>query len=280
MRYDYVQPADDLLQYVGSYYVMEMPEAVADIVRVEIPHIRFLVRGETELQHGDAAVSYPSPMTLLCGPSMGAGRAAVSPGTMIVGASITPLGWQMMVGCPMDRLADHKVPLEQIRECDATSIIDRLAIAADDTDLFNAVDGFFRGLIMDKAPVNRDFMDIVMEWLLDPTSPGLDVLASRVPVSSRQLDRLCRACFGASPKRLHRKFRILHISNTLAVTDETDWREIAGLSYFDQSHFIRDFKQLIGCTPGEFMRGKNMMIRFDLMKRQEIAHRSQLSQIG
>jgi AraC-like DNA-binding protein len=281
MRYDYFEPAPDLRRLVGSYYIMDIPQGGGDIVRVEIPHIRFLIGGESTLQHGADTVRYRSPAIIVCGPVLKAGMAVVSPGTLIVGVSLTPLGWQRLLGIPVNELASRKVSLDDLFPIAAASVRDRLLSARDDADLIGRVDDVFRSLShRPERPVNEAFIHTASRWLLDPSSPGIDALAREVNISSRQLDRWCNRYFGASPKRLHRVYRALHVSNRLAWTGERDWQAVAGDLYYDQSHLIRDFRELIGCTPGEFIDGRSMMIRFDLMKRLAIPHPSGFSLIG
>jgi len=280
MRYEYYQPAPDLCPFVGSYYIIEMAEGGSGITRAEIPHIRFVLAGESRPQPG-ATTAVIRPVTALaCGPSFQAGQATVSPGSLIVGASLTPLGWQALIGVPMDELANLKIGLDELRRIDLSPIADITLSGQASADTFRAVDIFFRGLLTGKPQANEAFIAQTLDWLLDPASPGIDELVHRSELSHRQIDRLCKTYFGASPKRLHRKFRALNIATELALSGEGDWRQVAGDQFYDQAHFIKDFKDLIGCTPGEFIRGPHMMMRFDLMKRLAIPHASRLSLIG
>lgn len=280
MRYEYWKPAPDLRPYVASYYIMEIPDGAADLVRVEIPHLRFLLAGESTLQHGDESARFKSPLVLVCGPTTKAGKVAVSPGSVILGASITPLGWQALFGVPVRELVNRKVSIEDLRAIGGAAVCEQLVRARTDEALFSTTDAFIRSLLIEGSSVDHAFIDAASEWLLDSRSPGLDAFLEEVDLSHRQIDRLCNAYFGASPKRLHRIYRALNVAGALAWTGETDWRKAAGTRYYDQSHLIKDFKELIGCTPGEFVRGPNMMIRFDLMKRLAIPHESRLSLIG
>lgn len=281
MRYFYAPPAMDLRAYVGAYYIMDMPLGGADLVRVEIPHVRFLLRGDSVLEHNGVQVCYRSPCVLLCGPAMQAGAVSVTPGTLILGAPLTPRGWQALVGAPVHELASGKTSLEHFRSVDARAVQDRLLSAPSDAAMFAAADDVLRGLVRYPARrVHEAFLDAASEWLLDTASPSIDVLKHETDFSSRQLDRLCKTYFGASPVRLRRKYRALHVSNALAWSGETDWRKAAGAAYYDQAHFIKEFKEMIGCTPGEYIKGRNMMIRFTLMQRLAIEHSSGFSLIG
>ncbi|MGV6849600.1 MAG: helix-turn-helix domain-containing protein [Marinibacterium sp.] len=271
MRYYYRAPAPELQGLVGSFYLMEMPHSASDLVRAEIPHIRFLCKGTSVLSVGEGTREFSERCALVCGPSFRTGSVAVNAGTLIIGASLTPAGWQRIVGVPAEDLADRKVDLREIRGDADTAALDAAIEAAEtDEEMFRAVEAFLLATQRDDVAVREDFLKVAMDWISDPASPGVGDLVAKSGLSDRQVDRLCRIYFGASPKRVHRVFRVLNTAHRMATEDVTDWREVAG-SYFDQSHLIRDFRDLIGCTPGTFMAERRMMMRFDIELRQQVA---------
>ena len=281
MRYDYWQPASDLAPYVGAYYVLEIKDDVADRIRAELPFLRILLAGTSELENDGERVAHTAPSAMLCGPSFRTGHAAVSGGTLIVGAMIKPLGWQALAGVSMADYTNRKVPLSDIRPVDTESICGRLIKVRDDTAaLFCELDDVLRDLLRPNPDVNEKFLRLASTWLGNAQTVSVDDLVQRSGLSLRQVDRLCRKYFGASPKRLQRKYRVLQVMTRLAWTGETDWRQVAGDGFYDQSHFIKDFKAMVGYTPGEFTKGPHQMIRFDLERRLKIPHDSFFSVIA
>ena len=287
MRYDYFRPAADLWRHIGAYYTMLTPQGGTEITRAEIPHIRVVLAGEMMIRQSDYGVRYRAPSVVLSGPAMCAGSVAFAPGTLVFGASLTPVGWYDLIGISADELATRQVLLEALREgLNPASIQDQLIQAFDHTHpdkgaYANVADALFRGLLKDQKPaLHADFIEAVSHWLLDERSPGIETLGKTVDLSCRQLDRLCNTYFGAPPKRLQRKYRALHIANRIAWTGEGDWRAVVGEHYYDQSHFIRDFKEMVGCTPGQYIQWSTMMIRLMMMKRLMIPHHNRLSLVG
>jgi AraC-like DNA-binding protein len=80
-------------------------------------------------------------------------------------------------------------------------------------------------------------------------------LAERCRLSSRQLERQFRDVVGVSPKGLARLIRFEEIRKRLMFDPALNLTALAHeFEFADQAHFIRDFKELAGRTPGEFAR--------------------------
>jgi len=80
-------------------------------------------------------------------------------------------------------------------------------------------------------------------------------LAERCGLSSRQLERQFREVVGVSPKGLARLIRFEEIRKRLMFDPALSLTALAHeFEFADQAHFIRDFKELAGRTPGEFAR--------------------------
>ncbi len=87
----------------------------------------------------------------------------------------------------------------------------------------------------------------------DSTMPVADA-AARLRLSTRQLERICRATFGHTPKVVLRRSRFLDTSQAMRGFGEPSADQLAALRYFDQSHLNREFRHFFGMTPGSFER--------------------------
>lgn len=80
-------------------------------------------------------------------------------------------------------------------------------------------------------------------------------LAARLNISQSPLEKRFRKVVGASPKKFASLVRLnALIKNPLPTENLTEKGLEAG--YFDQSHFIRDFKAFTGETPESFFKSK------------------------
>ena len=89
----------------------------------------------------------------------------------------------------------------------------------------------------------------------DSSIVQVEHLASATNLSVRTLQRLFKREVGVSPKWLIRKYRMQEVLSRLEA-GQRDWQEVmANIGYFDQAHFIRDFKELTGVTPTQYIKG-------------------------
>ena len=87
----------------------------------------------------------------------------------------------------------------------------------------------------------------------DPAIARVTDLAERTGLTVRKLQRLFASHVGVSPRWVLRRFRVHEAAERVARGEVTDWSALAcEVGYFDQAHFIREFKAQTGRTPGEY----------------------------
>jgi AraC-like DNA-binding protein len=81
----------------------------------------------------------------------------------------------------------------------------------------------------------------------------VDDLVSRFNINKRALQRLFSQYVGVSPKWVIQRYRLHEAAEQMAAGEVVDWSRMAvELGYFDQAHFIKDFKAIVGLTPAEY----------------------------
>ena len=128
----------------------------------------------------------------------------------------------------------------------AASGVDAMAAAAD-------------RLLLDRAlpadPWAERVGGIVALVAEDRRITAVEHLCDRTGLSMRALQRLFRAYVGVSPKWVVKRYRLHEAVACLQAGGTVNWADLAlSLGYFDQAHFIRDFRALIGRTPVAYAR--------------------------
>ncbi len=84
-------------------------------------------------------------------------------------------------------------------------------------------------------------------------SVSIDKLAAELEIGQRQLERKFIATVGLSPKFLA---RIIRFQNTLQLIEKKEFVSFTNVAYdggfYDQAHFIKDFKEFTGLNPKQY----------------------------
>lgn len=91
-------------------------------------------------------------------------------------------------------------------------------------------------------------------------------ILDKVVMTERSLERYFKSHIGLSPKRYSRVIRFSHIFN-LVNQKGSDWADVVFLTgFYDQSHFIKNFKEFTGEEPSKYGFETNNMANFFLKK--------------
>ena len=89
---------------------------------------------------------------------------------------------------------------------------------------------------------------------------SVEGLSKKVNISQRQLGRRFNQAVGLSPKEYSRVARFIHSLAHLKKYPSITLTEIAYESgYYDQAHFIHDYRIYAGLTPGELIADSNIL---------------------
>ena len=95
----------------------------------------------------------------------------------------------------------------------------------------------------------RTLLGLLEEFPLE----SLESSAARAGCSVRTLQRQCRRLVGVSPKRMLMRARVYKAAAALDGEWDGTMAELAvGLGWFDQAHFVRDFRAVTGNTPAAY----------------------------
>src|SRR5262249_17429503 len=98
----------------------------------------------------------------------------------------------------------------------------------------------------------RRIVDFIMN---EPEITRVDDVAGRLGLNKRAVQRLFSKYVGVSPKWVIKRYRLNEAAEQLASGRAADLSRIAvDLGYFDQAHFIKDFKSIVGKSPMEYAR--------------------------
>ena len=242
-------PDERLRSFATFYYVVETAGPLEDFLYPEWGNVRFAIRGEWRLRLDDNYPVEPLANTLF-GPTDRA-AAVSSPGGKTVGFGLTPMGWQRFLGIPADDLANRVVPLGDLFGVPDTELLARLRADENDATAVRLFDQLLLDRLAATAPNPR--WAIELDEVLRDRPYSAEQFAAAAGVSGRTLARRCQRLFGFGAKRLLRRQRFLDTLGQIRVMEQRHYGSLIDPEYFDQAHFIREFREFMGLSPTEFL---------------------------
>lgn len=247
----YVGPSPDLRDYISSYYLFraDLPR-IDDVTRADLPQLRFMLQGRGFYTFGDGRQELCSE-AMVTGPTNAATRFTAEGPLWVFGVGFRPAGWSALVGLDAQDVADRVVEARALFGPLVNEALEALREAPTLEGMAAIADRLMRALVDRPRRAPIWFVTLADGWLTGAPSPDVDDLVRASGLSVRQVERLTNRVYGASPKLLARKYRALRAAVRL-VERPGDWQEAAGDAFYDQSHFIREFKRFTGLTPRRF----------------------------
>jgi AraC-like DNA-binding protein len=243
-RHERIGPAADLEHVVQHFWTVSWDlTGHGPAIRETLPHpvVHVVMGRNVSRVAGIAGGRFTRVLT-------GAGR--------VFGIKFRPGGFQPFAGGSVARFTGREVPLAQVFGPPGTRLVRAVLAAGDDTPARIALcEAFLRERLPPPDPNVVLAGRIVDHAERDRRVVRVEDLAEWSGLSTRALQRLFNRYVGVGPKWVIRRYRLHEALEVLAGGGPADWPSVAlSLGYFDQAHFINDFKALVGRTPAEYAR--------------------------
>jgi AraC-like DNA-binding protein len=179
----------------------------------------------------------------------------ISENLSIFSVLFQPQGVRQFFNLPFNELTNQSVPLELINRTLSQELQSRLS----ETISFNArvdIAEDFLCRLLTASTKGYDFKRMSHSLELIKRAKGMveiDFLSQQACLSRKQFERLFMEHIGISPKQY---LKIIRFQSALYIRSQGNDVSMTQLAlesgYYDQSHFINDFKSLTGLTPKKF----------------------------
>ena len=172
--------------------------------------------------------------------------------TFAIGIVSSPIGCQAIFEVPPAAIRGRVVDLEAAWPA-AAALRARLSTLRDPEQMLAVVERQVDGgrAAGDPALARCERAVTLLEEA--PTRPIADI-AAELGISHGHLDREFTRIAGLAPRTLARLLRMRRLLAELDVRSDIQWAELAlDGGWFDQAHFIRDFKRYTGVTPRRYL---------------------------
>jgi AraC-like DNA-binding protein len=205
-----------------------------------------------ELDRRGAA--HPQPHALFAGQVTRPLRLRARGRASVIGVRFHPAGARAFLGQPLRATTDARIPLDLLFPETAGTLMRDLRMASGAAERLQRVQAF----VLARTAAGEAQRDRIVEAAvarIDAASGEVDVggMAVDAGIGRRQLERRFGDAVGIGPALLAAIFRFRRVFDVLERDAARPWTDAAlAAGYYDQSHFIREFRRFVGCTPTEF----------------------------
>ena len=176
----------------------------------------------------------------------------------VFGIKFRPGGLYPLVGWPLSRITDRVLRIGQVFG-ETGEEFERGVLATEEHGERVAIAEAFLRARLRASDASTELTDlaevraITEHALADPEVTKVADLVAHFGGTARRLQRLFQRTVGVSPKWVIQRYRLHEAVERMGEDEVVDWASLAlELGYFDQAHFIRDFKAVVGTPPATF----------------------------
>lgn len=174
----------------------------------------------------------------------------------IMGVSFKAGGAAPFLPFPASELYNTHVSLETLWGTAAHELRAQLLEARTLQARFRILEQFLQARMLHARPLSaHPAVAFALAELQRPAYPrSIAEVTEQTGLSSRRFIEVFSAAVGLTPKQFQRVRRFQEVLSLLARGEQMAWTDIAmACGYFDQAHFIHDFRTFSGLTPGVYL---------------------------
>ncbi len=175
-----------------------------------------------------------------------------SPGFYSLGVLLKPTVLSRLLGINMGEITNMAIDGTLIRD-DFRSLYNRLEECVSVSSKIRLIEEFIAAILV-RTHHHPMLVDHALELLRQPMFNPIQNVAKELQVSERYLEMKFRAAVGLTPKTYSLIVRFKRIECQLRNASTVRWQDLSfAHEYFDQNHFIKDFKRFTGNTPSDYL---------------------------
>lgn len=264
MEYQTYKPHSDLESIINCYWTLEVP-ATNDYQKQ-----RIVPDGTIEMAFilGDDIKRYTSENDFI-----------LQPRALVLGQTIAPFyikptgyvntfairfyphGFANFVTVPIKTLANKETPIEILfGEVNAKKLEQKIVQATDTNQRIKIIERFLLKKLSEQHTIDNIVRTTIDALLLTKGRVSINNILREDLSKRRQLERKFGKQTGLSPKQLGKLIRFQSALKMLLDEEENLVNIAYENEYYDQAHFIKDFKEFTGISPKEFLGNDNLVL--------------------
>ncbi len=172
-----------------------------------------------------------------------------------VGVKIKPVALRSLLGLPPAGLTNCLVHSSEVGGHALAELAEKLHEVACEDRLVQLLDAFFGHTLRGRVEADAVTEQALHRILGQKGILRVDEVKKELNVDYRTLERRFKATTGLTPKEFARIIRFKNAYKAFRGNQGQDPFFFLDWGYYDQSHYIREFRHFMGSTPGAFRAG-------------------------
>lgn len=265
MNYQTFQPSPDLASLVKCYWSLEVPAEANPQKQRIVPDgcmEMIFILGDDIRRYTSETEFIIQPRALVVGQI--SKPFVIEPAGYVncFAARFYPYGFSNFVTTPLKDLENKETAIANLfTEIQAKELEQKIISAATNEQRILAVENFLLNKLHEKATIDHIVKTTIDALLSTRGSAPIKTILKDELSKRRQLERKFFKQVGLSPKQLGKVIRLQTALKTLLNRQSGNLTQIAYDSdYYDQAHFIKDFREFTGINPREFLQDDEMKL--------------------
>jgi AraC-like DNA-binding protein len=267
MDYKQYDVTEELRSFIKCFWSLEAPAALAD-PKGAAQKQRIVPDGCMEMifHYGDLYRQFfedgsyiTQPRCFVFGQITSPLEIAPTGVSGIIAARFHPDGFAPFASMPIAEMENKAVALSLLFD-DANSFEQKVLGGKTNEERIKIIETFFINKLSTPEAADRIARASIEILLNHKGNMQVDELAEQLNINRRQLERKFSAAIGVSPKQFS---KLIRLQATLKMLEQKKFTSLTSLAYengyYDQAHFIKDFKEFTGVSPKEFYAGHLQM---------------------
>ena len=265
MDYQTYEPHPDLKSVINCYWTLNVPASNNPQKQRIIPD------GTIEMAFilGDDIKRYTSendfiiqPRAMVLGQTMEPFYIEPTGQVNTFAIRFYPYGFANLITPPIKTLANKETPIEQLFGEKTAKKLEKDIVQAENVrQRIEIIEQFLLHKLSESSTVDHIVSTTIDALLLTKGNASISSIVRQDLSKKRQLERKFTQQIGISPKQLGKVIRLQSALKMMLNKDGENLTHIAYENeYYDQAHFIKDFKEFTGISPKEFIGNENMML--------------------
>ncbi|WP_422079906.1 DUF6597 domain-containing transcriptional factor [Ulvibacterium sp.] len=257
MKFQTFKPSRQLTTFVKSFWTLESDQPYTHYSMADVcPELLFHFRGQFDELH-DSGKKEKSFTAGIHGQTRITRKFQISQGFGIFGVSLYPQAIPLLFGIPTNEISNYMPDLNILLKAEGDELEEKIATASDNFQRKKIIEDFIESKLSQYHKEQLPVFSCINAIIENRGQTKVRQLANDCFISERQFERQFLKFSGFTPKLFSRIVRFQSVLSKYQNVEKSLTVIALDAGYYDQSHFVHDFKEFSGHLPKDYFSGNS-----------------------